>query len=123
MIIRQRIRERDGREAWTVESWLAEADKPVNLRFLTSAIKLGVDPFRECVGGINPDGNSAREAACNRYPLIGESQCFACKKGVCGLCRRDNPTPFPHGRIVCSECADGIRRQFMGADDSTSKSE
>lgn len=109
MIIRKRTRDRDGREAWTVESWAIEINKPVNLRFLTSAMELGLDPFRECVGGIKPDGNPACEAACDRYPLIGESQCSACKKGVCGLCRRDNPTPFPHGRIVCGECAEGIR--------------
>lgn len=112
MIARQRTRDRDGREAWTVESWLAESDKPVNLRFLTSAIELGLDPFRECVGGIKTDGNPASEAACDHYPLIGESQCPSCKIGVCGLCRRGNPTPFPHGRIVCDECAEGIRNQF-----------
>jgi hypothetical protein len=112
MIIRRRTDTNDGRESWTVESWLAETNKPLHLRFLTSAIELGVDPFRECVGGINPDGTPASEGACDRYPLIGDSQCSECKRGVCSLCRRDNPTPFPHGRTVCKECRDSIRNMF-----------
>lgn len=109
MIVRRRTRDGDGRDAWTVDSWLTESDKPVNLLFLSSSIERGVDPFRECVGGIKPDGNPASDAACDHYPIIGESQCYACKMGVCGLCQSGNPTTFPHGKIVCSECGKGIK--------------
>ncbi len=109
MIIRTRMCEGDGRQEWTLESWQAETNKPVHLLHLTSVIEMGLDPFRECVGGINADGRPAAEAACDRYPLIGESQCRACKNGVCGLCNRNNPSPFPHGRLVCTECAESIR--------------
>lgn len=106
MIIR-RSRVYDGRDAWTLETWLTEPDKPENLLFLSSAIERGFDPFRVCVGGIGADGSPAREFACDRYPIIGESQCPACKQGVCGLCGK-NPTPFPHGRTICKECSAGV---------------
>lgn len=123
MIVRRRLGDRDGREAYTLDSWLSESSKPVNLRFLTSAIELGLDPFRECVGGIKPDGNPAMEAACDHYPIIGESQCRSCKDAVCGLCRKGNPTSFPHGRIVCGECAEDIRKKIGIAVVSTEKFE
>lgn len=58
MIIRRRMMENDGREAWTLETWLSERDKPISLRFLCAAIELGVDPFRECVSGIKSDGDT-----------------------------------------------------------------
>lgn len=98
----------DGRTHWTLETWLTEQDKPVNLRFLDSVIERGVDPFRLCVGGVGEDGTPARQACCDHYPIIGEKQCHACKSGVCGLCNRGNPTPFPHGRTMCRECSEGL---------------
>lgn len=104
--IPRKIPNSDGR-TWTLETWIADPDKPCNLMYLSSAIERGLDPFRVCAGG-----QPHRASACDHYPIIGESQCPACKKGVCGLCNRDVPTPPPHGRIVCNECSSSLRRTY-----------